>query len=335
MKDKVTTIADIAKLAQVSKSTVSRAMNDSPLIALETRERIQEIAKLHHFCLNASARQLTMRESRTIAFVTHGYHKNFSVDDLFTLEIMGGISRCLHENGYDMLVIHLDHGQKDWARKYIDSGKVAGFILMTSGRKQDQISELTRISAPFIVWGVPKEKHCCNSICGDNYTGGYLAADYLIKKGRKRIAFIGGPTEEGEIQMRLEGYQAALNAAEFPLDTGLLNFGNFSPVSGYRAMDELLTENPGIDGVVVASDLMALGVIRAIHSHRLQVPGDIAVVGYDDLSIAKLSTPSLTTISQNVPEAGRLLVQNLLDSLKTGTMKSITLPVEVVVRDSA
>jgi len=329
------TISDIANLAGVSKSTVSRALNDNPLISQETRERIQVIARANSFCINASARQLSLRESKSVAFVTHGYHKDFSIVDLFTLEIMGGVSRGLHELGYDMLVIHVDPGDKEWAREYLDSGRVAGFILITSDRKQDQIRELNRINAPFIIWGVPNEKNCCSSICGDNFKGGFLATEHLIQQGRKQIGYIGGPANEREMQLRLDGYQAALLKANLPTVENAISYGDFSPMSGYRAMNQLLDACPDLNGVVVASDLMAFGAIKAIQDRHLSIPGDISVVGYDDLSIAQISTPPLTTIRQNIPDAGSLLAKSIVNQIKNGEIQNTLLPVSLVIRESA
>jgi DNA-binding LacI/PurR family transcriptional regulator len=267
--------------------------------------------------------------------VTHGYHKDFSVVDLFTLEIMGGISRGLHELGYDMLVVHVDRGDQEWARSYLDSGRVAGFILMTSHHKQDHVHELTRINAPFIMWGIPNSDNCCSSICGDNLKGGLLATQYLINQGRKRIAFIGGPVYEREMELRLEGYQEAISSAHQVYDGPLVEHGDFSPSSGFNAMKKLITTSPDLDAVVVASDLMAIGAIRAIQEQHRAIPDDVAVIGYDDLSIATLSTPPLTTIRQNIPDAGTLLARGIVDLIKTGKTRSQTLPVELVIRGSA
>src|SRR5688500_18672360 len=123
-KRSVRTIADIAKLAGVSKSTVSRALNDSPLIGEETKAKIRSLAQQHNFQLNAPARRLSLQKSRTIAFVTHAYHKDFSVADLFGLEIMGGISSGLASREYDLLVIHVDPHDTKWAHQYYDTGRV-------------------------------------------------------------------------------------------------------------------------------------------------------------------------------------------------------------------
>src|SRR6266508_4503847 len=209
----VRTIADIARLAGVSKSTVSRALNDSPLIGEETKARIRALARQYNFQINAPARRLSMQESRTIAFVTHAYHQDFSVADLFGLEILGGISNGLAKQGYDLLVIHVNPQDTHWAHQYFDTGRVDGFILMTATRKQNHVKALIELGAPFIIWGVPqpKQKYC--SVTGENFNGGKLATEHLIGLGRQKIGFIGGPSYELEVQHRLGGYQAALQEA--------------------------------------------------------------------------------------------------------------------------
>lgn len=334
-KKSVHTIADIARLAGVSKSTVSRALNDSPLIGEETKARIRSLAREHNFQINAPARRLSMKQSRTIAFVTHAYHKDFSVADLFGLEIMGGISSGLASREYDLLVIHVDPHDTKWARQYYDTGRVDGFILMTSTRKQSHVKALLDLGAPFIVWGVPqpKQKHC--SVTGDNVTGGRLATEHLIGLGRQRIGFIGGPDYELEVQHRLSGYQSALKEAGKTVDPMIIEYGDFSNTSGAEALKRLLERVPDLDAVFINSDLMAIAAMDAIREADRRVPEDIAVVGYDDLSIAAHSNPPLTTVRQNIPLAGKLLAQNLIEYLQTGMPTHVSIPVELIVRQSA
>ena len=334
-KKPVQTIADIARLANVSKSTVSRALNDSPLIGDETKERIRAIAREHNFRINAPARRLSLKQSRTIAFVTHAYHKDFSVADLFGLEILGGISKGLYIKGYDMLVVHVDPRDIDWAHQYLDSGRADGFILMTSTRKQSHIKTLVEMGAPFIIWGIPQPDCGCCSVSGDNFNGGKLATEYLIRSGRQRIAFLGGPAYELEVKLRYSGYEAALREAGKSIDPKLLAYGNFSDTSGAEAMERLLRQAPDLDAVFVNSDLMAISAMDMIRENDRRVPEDIAVVGYDDLSIAEHSYPPLTTIRQNVPLAGKLLAQNLIQYLETGVVTNVTIPVELIQRKSA
>jgi DNA-binding LacI/PurR family transcriptional regulator len=331
----VKSIADIARLANVSKSTVSRALSNSPLIAQETRERIQAIARENNFCVNASARQLSMQESHTIGFVTQAYHKEFSIADLFTLEIMGGISRGLFSKGYEMLIIHINLNDVKWAQKYLDSGRVDGFVLMPCSNKQKHMQELARIGAPFSVWDAPQAnfKHC--SVTGDNIQGGRLATDYLIKLGRKKIAFLGGPADELEVQLRFEGYKDTLKKTGRDLEPSLVIHGDYSIESGAIAMSKLIEQNPDLDAVFVNSDLMAMAAIKKLRSKGYRVPEDIAVMGYDDLSIAEYNDPALTTVRQNIPGAGVMMAQNLVQYIETGAISNITMPVELVIRESA
>jgi DNA-binding LacI/PurR family transcriptional regulator len=336
MKEKpVKTIADIARLAGVSKSTVSRALNDSPLIGEETKERIRALARRHNFRINVPARQLSLRQSHTIAFVTHAVHKDFSVADLFGLEIMGGVSSGLSANGYDMLVVHVNPREIEWAHNYLDTGRVDGFILLTSTRKSDHIQALVEMGAPFIAWGPPKPglSHC--SVTGDNINGGKLATEHLIRSGRERIAFLGGPPDELEVQHRFKGYEVALQEAGKSIDSALLAYGDFTDISGAVAMRSLLEQAPDLDAVFVNSDLMAIEAMNVIREQGWRVPEDIAVVGYDDLSIAAHCNPPLTTIRQNIPLAGRLLAQNLLQHLETGVVTNTSIPVELIIRRSA
>jgi DNA-binding LacI/PurR family transcriptional regulator len=334
-KRTIKTLADLAQLAGVSKSTVSRALNDSPLIGEDTKTRIRTLAHQHNFQINARARQLSMQQSRTIAFVTHAYHKDFSVADLFGLEILGGVSNGLAKQGYDLLVIHVNPQDTKWAHQYFDTGRVDGFILMTSTRKQTHVKALTEIDAPFIIWGVPQpnQKYC--SVTGDNFNGGKLAAEHLVSTGRQKIAFIGGPSYELEVQHRLEGYKSALYAAGRTIDAALVEYGDFSNTSGAEAMQRLLEKTPDLDAVFVNSDLMAIAAMDAIRETGRHVPDDIAVVGYDDLSIAEHSNPPLTTIRQNIPLAGMLLAQNLIQYLQSGLATNVSIPVQLIIRKSA
>jgi DNA-binding LacI/PurR family transcriptional regulator len=335
-KKSINTIEDIAKLANVSKSTVSRSLNDSPLVKQETKERIQAIAREHNFRINQPARNLSMRQSHTIAYVTHSYYKSsYWAEDQFGLEIMGGITNGLHALGYELLVILVDPNDKGWAQQYLNSGRVDGFIIMTSTHKQSYIKTLIEMDAPFIVWGIPSPEYSCCSVSGDNVTGGRLATQHFIQTGRQQIGFIGGPEDDFEVKNRFKGYQSALEAAGRSVDPDLLVCGNYSHKSGTEAMRQLLEQKPKVDAVFANSDLMAIGAIDVIQDQGMQVPKDIAVIGYDDLAIAKYNNLPLTTVRQNIPLAGKLLAQNLIEYLKNGVITNVTTPVELVVRESA
>lgn len=333
--DRIRTIADIARIAGVSKSTVSRALNDSPLVSVETKERIHAIAREHDFERNAQARRLSTRQSKTIAFVTHAYHTCFSWVDLFGLELLGGITQGLSEQGYDTLVVHVDPKDTSWARKYMETGRADGFILQTSSRKQTHVKHLLKIEAPFIVWGSPMAGQSYCSAIGDDRTGGRLATERMIQDGRQRIGFIGGWPGETEVERRYEGYADALRSAGRDVDPEIVGYGNYMDTVAADVMRELMGKSPDLDGVFVNSDIMAIAVMDVVRQQGKRVPEDIAVVGYDDLSIAVHSNPPLTTVRQNVPEVGRLLAKNLVSYLETGLVTNVMLPVELVVRSSA
>lgn len=329
------TIEDIAKQAGVSKSTVSRALNDSLLIGEETKQKINEIAKQRRFQINMPARRLTLKQSNTVAFVTHAMSKAISLADLFTMEILGGITAALKEQGYDLLMLFVDPCDSKWPEEHLATGRADGFILMTSTRKSAHIKMLVEMEAPFIAWGVPNVKYPYCTVTGDDLTGGRLATEHLIGLGRKRIAFLGGPAEEGEVQFRYDGYAEALKAAGRAPDPALVAHGDYSDASGAEKMKELLARAPGLDAVFVNSDLMAIAAMKALRDADRRVPEDVAVVGYDNLSIAEKITPPLTTISQNINLAGRLLAQNLLQYIQTRVITHVTVPVELIVRQSA
>ncbi|HPH94939.1 MAG TPA: LacI family DNA-binding transcriptional regulator [Anaerolineaceae bacterium] len=335
MKKTVQTIADIARMAGVSKSTVSRALNDSPLIAEETKARIRAIAHEHHFQINLPARRLSLKESRTLALVIHAYHKDFSVADLFTLEIMGGIANGVSAYGYDLLIVQVDPRTTDWVHAYIDTGRVDGFILMTSSRKKSHIQTMLDSSVPFVIWGpTPQQQKYC-TVMGDNFAGGKLAGEHLVKIGRKRIAFLGGPPEDLEVQRRYDGFLAALQAGGQTLEPERVGWGDFCDTSGGFVMREILQRAPDVDAVFVNSDLMAVTAMQVLREEGRRVPEDVAVVGYDDLSISRFTTPQLTTVRQHIPMAGRLLAQTLIQYLQTGLVNNVTVPVELVERQSA
>jgi DNA-binding LacI/PurR family transcriptional regulator len=333
----VHTIADIARLAGVSKATVSRALNDSPLIAAETKERIREIAREHRFQMNVPARRLSLQQSHTVAFVTYAYKADSAVPDAFMLEILSGVSSALHANDYDLLVIQVDPADTEWPSRYLETGRVDGFVLLSATCTRRHLETLAELKAPFIIWGPQGDGLACSSVMGDNVAGGRIATEHLLRSGRSRVAFLGGPAVDIEVRDRYRGYEAALIDAGGQVDEALVAHGDmdWSEQGGARAMGELLERAPDLDAVFVNSDVMALAAMDAIRERGSSVPGDVAVIGYDDASIARHSNPPLTTVSQNAPLAGRLLAQNLVQQLQSGVLTHVTIPAELVVRASA
>ena len=328
----VQTIADIARLAGVSKATVSRALNDSPLIAADTKERIRAIAKQHRFEMNVPARRLSTKRSHAVAFVTYTYKAHSGVPDAFMLELQSGVSSALHALDYDLLVVHVDADDTEWAAHYLESGRADGFILLTATCTQHQLDTLLDLRAPFILWGAPPGSGYC-TVVGDNVTGGRLATEHLLERGRSRVAFLGG-YENTEVESRRQGYQAALRAAGIEPDPALSVSTHWTEESGRVAMKELLERDPDLDGVFACSDVLAIAAIDVLREQGRSVPGDVGVVGYDDIAVARFCNPPLTTIRQNGPLAGRLLAEHLVQHLHTGLVTNVSIPAELVVRES-
>jgi DNA-binding LacI/PurR family transcriptional regulator len=330
------TIADIARLAGVSKSTVSRALNDSPLIGAETKERIRRIAREHRFAMNEPARRLSLRQSNVAGLVMFGAPGGDYTPDMFMLEIMGGISAGLNEHGYELLVIQPHEDEENWARSYVASGRADGFVVLSASCTPRRLKLLTQSEAPFVVWGRQSPTGAFSSVSGDNLTGGRRAAEHLLATGKQRILFLGGPDWAPEIVERRRGYEAALAEAGVELDPLLV-----APLpweqpeeDAAEVVERLLAEGVEIDGIAANSDRYAFGALEALRDRGLRVPEDVAVVGYDDVAIARLATPALTTIRQDGALAGRLLARTLVQQIQTGAITNVSMPAELVVRES-
>jgi DNA-binding LacI/PurR family transcriptional regulator len=335
-KTKTRTIADIARLANVSPSTVSRALSDSPLISAETRERIQAIAREHNFTVHAGAQNLRMQRTQTLAAVVSASRPHGrTLTDPFLLELLGEIAAAAAAREYDLLLSESHADSVDWHARFLRSGRADGMILIPRlSERLRQAGSLASMGAPFVVWGpaVASQAYC--SIGSDDYQGGRMATEHLIQLGRQRIALLGSDPECLEIKLRYDGYAAALAAAGRSVEPRNTVNGHSTSQAGYEAMRRLLVQTPNLDAVVVMSDVMALGALEALRTAGRSVPGDIAVVGYDDISLAAYCSPPLTTVRQNVPAAGTLLVERLLAAIEGRPAPSVVLPVELVIRQS-
>jgi DNA-binding LacI/PurR family transcriptional regulator len=331
------TLADIARLAGVSKATVSRALDDSPLISGETKDRIRTLAREHRFERNESARRLTLRQSKVAGLVMFGEPSHPYRPDLFMLEIMGGVASGLHEQGYELLAVQPRTDDENWARRYVDSGRADGFIVLSASCTPGRLRMLMDSGVPFVVWGRRAERGEFSSVSGDNEAGGRLAAERLVATGRRRIAFVGGPDWAPEIKERRAGYTAALEAAGISVDPSLVVHTPWTrPEDNARAaVGALLDAVPELDGIVANSDRFAIGALDALRERGIDVPGRAGVVGYDDTAIAAYTHPSLTTVRQDGVVAGRLLARTLVDRIQTGAVTHVSMPAELVVRESA
>ena len=328
-------MADIARLAGVSVSTVSRALSGSTLIKLETRERIGALARSLNYTINLGAQNLRLQKNHTIAVVVpYDASSRQHISDPFFLSIVGSIADALTDRGYDMLLSRVDAERLDSAAQLYDSGKAIGLVIIGQWRHHDQLNQLASRKVPLVVWGgqLPQQLYC--TVGGDNVLGGRRAAEHLIRSGRKRIVFLGDAALP-EVQLRRQGYLRALHDAGLHADPGLELAVPFEIISARQALDKLCSSSTGFDGVVACSDLLALQAVQSLRAHGREVPTDVGVVGYDDMPLAAYCDPPLTTVHQPVALAGGEIVDAVLALMRGEKSPPRTLPVHLVVRASA
>ena len=327
-------MVDIARLAGVSVSTVSRALNGSELVNAETRKRVAELARSLNYSINFGARNLRLQENKTVAVVVPYDPKSRQhISDPFFLSIVGAIADALTDRGYDMLLSRVDAEHLDLASHWFDSGKAIGVILIGQWRHHDQLNEMAARKLPLVVWGgeMPQQLYC--SVGGDNVLGGTLAARHLLQLGRQRVAFIGDALLP-EVWLRRQGYAQALREAGLQVDPTLELPAPFEPSAASAVIEQFCATRPDFDGVVCCSDVLALLMIQSLRAVGRSVPGDVAVVGYDDMPLAAYCDPPLTTVHQPVAEAGAELVEALLAQLRGERAGTRTLPVYLQQRRS-
>ncbi|MDE2308606.1 MAG: LacI family DNA-binding transcriptional regulator [Xanthomonadaceae bacterium] len=329
-------MADLARLAGVSTSTVSRALSGSELINPETRERIRTLARKFNYTINSVATGLRSGVQRTIAvIVPFEKASRQSFADPFLHGMIGSLADALTERGYEMLLSRIDADQLDTVAALIDSGRAAGVILIGQWRHHDQLNAMAARGLPLVVWGahLPHQDYC--TVGGDNVRGGRLVAEHLLAQGRRRMVFL-GDCGLPEVAQRYRGFTAGLRAGGVGLPAQQRRTVPFLAESGRQAMLALIDANPALDAVFASSDLLAMAAVGALRERQRQVPADVAVVGYDDVELAAHFNPPLSTVRQPIHEAGTALVDALLLMLNGKTAPaSALLETRLVVRESS
>lgn len=338
MKPSQPTSRDIAHEAGVSQSTVSRALRNSPLVRPETRQKIVDIAAQLNYRVDKHAAGLRSRRSRTIALLLF---EDPTSDDSqinpFFLSMLGNITRAAASHDYDVLV-SFQQLSDHWHARYEASHRADGIILLGYGdyvSYGEKLQALADANAHFIIWGPMVDELPGHSLACDNIGGAERATSHLIRLGRRKIAFLGGASEHcPEFEQRHRGYRQALEAAGLQADPRLRVDADNQENSGSLAATSLLESGRSFDGIFAASDLIAIGAMRCLQESGLRVPGDVGVVGFDDIPAASYVTPGLTTVHQDTVRAGELLVANLIRSIAGEQVESSLLPPKLVVRQS-
>ncbi|WP_274052351.1 LacI family DNA-binding transcriptional regulator [Thalassomonas haliotis] len=337
MKEKtIKTLADIAKMANVSQSTVSRALRNNPLVSQKTRDFVQQLAQEHNFSVNATASKLRTQKTHTIAvIVMFDQNTEQSISDPFLMKLLGTIADELTKFGYDMLLTTTKTATGDWNNYYFESRRADGLIIVGQGEHDPRIEALGSNDVPFVVWGTEFANKNYTTIGSDNRKGGYLAVKHLIDKGCKNIAFM-GDIEHNELEQRWLGYLDACNEAGLEPDPALRIKTDLTSNDGYQQIKNFLEgQQQKIDAIFAVSDTIALGVMKYLHEQKIAIPKEIAIIGFDDIAMSAFSSPSLTTVRQNTTAAGELLVSKVLKKIEHKPIKSKLLEVELIVRQSS
>lgn len=309
------TLEDIARQAGVSRSTVSRVINNQPNVSPAVRTRVQDVIRDTGFHPNLAARTLATQRSWMIGLILPRSVSSFFADPYFPRLTQGIAQACNHHN-YTLGLFLV--GEREDEERIFPRISRKGFvdgILVQSGHIGEQlIDRLVNLHLPIVVAGRPFEENNVTYIDIDNVAASYQAVTHLAKLGRKRIGTITGTMNSTVSIDRKEGYLKALIGSNLNIDSNLIVEGDFTEAGGYRAMQQLLPALP--DAVFAASDIMALGAMRATREAGLHIPGDIAFVGFDDLPLSKLSDPPLTTIHQPIYEFGYRSVEILIDQIE-------------------
>lgn len=331
----IANLQDLADLAGVSRATASRALNNNPRIALATRQKIQALAHEHGYSINRRARDLRLKRNSVVSVVFMlDIRSKQHMSDLFFLDMLGGIADALAARDYDLLLAHAPVVDAAGLVNRRIMSQSDGVIFIGQERQHEQLNQLAKGPRPIVVWGHPVSGKRYTVVGGDNFRGGLQATRHVLGNGRRRIAFF-GDTMNPENAARFAGYQQALEEHNIEYKPSLQFDVPFSMEQARDTIGRLLGERSDFDAVVCVSDVMALATMSAVQRHGLNVPGDIAVTGYDDIGLAAYSSPTLTTVRQNIGRAGEVLVDTLLSMINGEKPGDTVLATELIVRESS
>jgi LacI family transcriptional regulator len=335
------TSEEVAQLAGVSRATVSRVLNGSARISEEARERVHAAMTKLGYEPDVVAQSLVRRRSRMIALSLLDQKDSFSLSRLgqtanyFYIDMLRCIEQEAASLGYDLLFPSRPHGKHP--DSYIHSlqmRRVAGTIMLALAPADPRIRSLLQAGIPTVFIDTVGQGDHAISIRSDHMDAARQLAVYLLSLGHRRIAFISGPTVNLAAMERLLGFQQALAKTGISLDPDLVRQSGWNTDEAYQTAHALLDQRRDFTALVAGSDLMAIGILRALHEHNLQVPRDMSLTGFDDVILSQYTTPPLTTVRQDTEKMGREAIQRLIALIEGEETTSLVVPTQLVIRGS-
>lgn len=332
-------LEDIAKKAGVSRSTVSRVINNHPYVRAETRAKVERVITEEGFSPNPAARTLVTQRTRTIGIVIPHILNAISGDDAYFSTLLRGITEVTSQRDHATL-LWLEHSEEDEKRfreRVLKNRMMDGLIIASATCDDPLFEHLLNTGTPFLTVERPVQftEHI-SYVTVDNRQAARDAVKHLIDHGHRRIATITGNLNISDGEDRLAGYREAFQSAGLPIDPELVIPAKFNRIDGYNQMRRLIERTRDFDAVFAGNDAIALGVMQALNEANMRVPEDVAVIGFDDLHIALQVTPQLTTVHQPIYEKGAAAAHLLLDLIegRIDSPQRKLLPTTLVVRQS-
>ncbi len=326
-------MADIARIAGVSKPTVSRVLNNSPLVTAKTREHVLQVARQHGYAVNRNAQKLRQSRTDTIAVVLDfGSHRDGRIADPFVFELLAGVSEALSVRNQDLLLS--PPGLTD-AQSYADllRAKAAdGFIFLGQGDRQSLLVDMARADLPLVVWGAVDRHDPYCGVGSDNRLGGRLAGELFLQRKARRWLFVGN-TAHREIALRYEGLREIMDQHD-GITVDCLPVDSMSYNATYASAAAWIARGIAPDAVFTFSDTAAMAVIAAFREAGLNAPADYSLCGYNNIPPAAHFTPAITTIEQETQIAGAILVEKLMQRIEGMRPKPTMLPTRLIVRET-
>ncbi|MFI0979561.1 LacI family DNA-binding transcriptional regulator [Streptomyces sp. NPDC021093] len=338
------TLEEVAARAGVGRGTVSRVVNGSPRVSDRTRAAVEAAVAELGYVPNRAARALAANRTDAIALVVPEAEDRFFVEPYFS-DILRGVGAALADTEMQLLLTIVGNDRERGRLAHYLAGHRVDGVLVVSLSSDDPLPDLlTELGIPAVISGRRSADEPLPWVDADNVSGARQAVAHLAARGRRRIATVTGRLDIYGAQCRLTGYRDGLAEAGLPVDEALIVPADFTEEGGRAAMETLLAQDPAPDAVFVASDVMAAGARQVLRARSVRVPEDIAMVGFDDSSIARHMDPPLTSVRQPIEEMGRVMAQTLLAEIARATLPvgaprppqpQLMLPTELVPRSSS